>query len=106
MFLAVAQRIANADDEDGAKLLRSLRFPLFGGSVRIHLEQLLGMDEGDVVGQGRGDVRIPIIDQRLDLLQEGVELAHGLLQEVQVAILRADGLLPIPLIYIERVEVV
>ena len=64
------------------------------------------MDEGDVVGQGRGDVRIALIDQCLDLLQEGIELAHGLLQEVQVAILRTDGLLPIPLIYIERVEIV
>ena len=64
------------------------------------------MNESDIFGQGRGDVRIAIIDQRLDLLQEGIKLAHGLLQEVQVAILRTDGLLPIPLIYIERVEVV
>ena len=69
VLLAVGQFAADTDDEDCAELLGCLRLAFARADAGIHAEQFLGVDERDVVGQGRRDVRIIVIDHHLDFFQ-------------------------------------
>ena len=51
--LAVGEGGADADDKDGSVAADGLEFALFRRQRGVGLEQLLGMDEGDVFRQAR-----------------------------------------------------
>ena len=70
------------------------------------LKQLLGVHKGHILGQSRSDVWIVGIDFSLCLTQGAVYLIHRSLQICQIAVLSAYGLLPVPLVHIERVQIV
>ncbi len=106
MFLAVAQLGTDAHDKHGSVLTADGVLALLGRKVRIELAQLLAVDEEDILRQERLDRRISLADHELRTENGAVDFLHDFLQELDVAVLLADHALPVPLVDIERVQVV
>lgn len=104
--LAVGEGGADADDKDGSVAADGLEFALFRRQRGVGLEQLLGMDEGDVFRQARRDVREIFIDHQLGGFDGLVNFSDDVFEEADVAVGVGDGALPVPLVNVERVEVV
>ena len=106
--LAAAQRPADLHQEGGAVLLDKGVLALLGGQGGVEVFQLLAGDEGDA-GAVEG--------QLFQLGEHGVQVhlggahrrhdaPHHAFQVVEVAVLLTDDLFPVPLVHIDRVEVV
>ena len=108
MGLAGAQRRADADDKGGAMLLQIGVFPLLGRHLRVSILQLLGGDKADLplqLGQD-GKLGIDGLHGILGVADGADDVHHRQLQIVQVPVLRQDHLFPVPLIHIDRVQVI
>ena len=70
------------------------------------LQQLLGLQERDSLGQYGRDVRIEFVNLLLDGFHRLVDRFDGRFQEVQVALFGAHRAFPVPLVDVERVDVV
>ena len=79
---------------------------LLGREGGVAFEQLLGVDEVDILGKHRLQLRKLDVEFVLGNLNRLVDASHGLFQKGYGALLGADDLLPIPLVDINRVEVV
>src|ERR1035438_9907853 len=49
--IAIGERPSNADDEDGGILLQDGGFALFAGEIGIQIEDLFGVQEGELLGE-------------------------------------------------------
>ena len=82
--------------------------PLLGGEVGPEVLQILGGDEGDLRvhrGQG-GELGEDRAQGVLGLADTGDDGAHRVLEEVHCAVPGGDDLLPVPLVHIDRVDIV
>ena len=104
--LAVRELTPDTDNKDRPILLRHTVLTLLGGQGRVFPGQLFGVEEGNLLGQNRRNVRIAFVGVGLDFAQDTVYRADNLLQEGQVTLLGAHGTLPVPLVHVQRVEVV
>ena len=76
------------------------------GQVGIQVLQLLGGDEAHIAGQVHRELRefdLQCLVGDVDGVGDG---AHDALQEFRAALFAGDDLLPVPLVHIDRVEVV
>ena len=106
MRLAVRKGRADPDHEYGAVSPYDLVLALFRFFAGIQVEQLLRMDEMDLLGQRRNQLReldVQFVFGHFDRL---VDTAHRLFQESDVALFARDHLLPIPLVDVQRMDIV
>ena len=106
MTRAVGEGAADAANEDGAVASGSLTLALLGAEIGELRAKFLGVHKGDLAGQRGRDVREGAVRHGLGSQQGAVDAADDVVKEVHRAILRADGALPVPLIDVERVDVV
>ena len=106
MTRAVGEGAADAANEDSAVATRGLSLTLLGAEVRELRAKLLGVHKGDLAGQRGRDVREGLMRHGLGGQQGAVDAADDVREELHRAILRADSSLPVPLIDVERVDVV
>ena len=106
MGLAALQLVADAHDEH--RLIESTNsvFPLLGGQVGPGVLQLLRGDEENIVGQGEIHTGELIAGGAGGLLESTVDLLDGLDQIFLGALFLGDDLFPVPLVHIDRVQVV
>ena len=90
----------------GACSFTQSRLALAGRQLGVALQQFLRVDEGDLLGQERPDVRVTLVDELLGALEDRVELADDLLEELHVPVRAGDDALPVPLVDVDRVGVV
>ena len=102
----IGKRSADAYDEDGAVLPR--RLPLTGGCVQVGVlcKQVLAVDEGDLLGQARLYALIGLVDEELGALDCAVDLPDRLLELLQIPLIWSDHLLPVPLVDVDRMDLV
>ena len=103
--LTVAERTADADDEHGALLAHDGIFTLLGGERGIKLAQRFGVDEGNLFGQLRLQLRETLAHQIFGALHGGIDRTNHFLEEFHGAIFGANHALPVPLVDIERMQV-
>ena len=82
------------------------RFAFARTFVGILTEQFFGVDERYFLRQSRSDVREAVIDVLFDFAYNGIDLFHRGFQIVERAVLGSYGFLPVPLVYVERMQVV
>ena len=105
---AALQGLADLHKEDGAVLTGDRIFPLFGGHVRVGVLQLLGGDESHIgVEEGvLAQLRIHGPQGHLGGADAGHDSLDHTFQILQGPVLRANHLLPVPLVHIDAVQVV
>ena len=83
-------------------------FTLLGGELRVHVLELLGGDEAHALFKLRqhGKLRVNGLHGALGVADGGDNVHDGGLEVIQVPVLRQDDLLPVPLVDVDRVEVV
>lgn len=86
MLLAIAKLATNAHDEHGAMLLADGILALLRSHVRVHLTQLLRVDEENVLREERLDGRVRLADIELSAENGAVDLAHNLFQEGDITL--------------------
>ena len=101
-----AQLVADLHDADGSLGPGDDVLPLLGGLFGEPGLQLLGGDEINIVGQDLFNIIIADRHVFLGLSEDPVDIAHDVLEGVQSAVLFADDLFPVPLVHIDRVDVV
>ncbi len=108
MGLAGLQRPADTHEECGGVLPHPEILPLLGGQVRPAVLQLLTGDEGHLpVQRGQGSQLGEYRAQGgLGVRQGSHDGGDGGLQIVRVAVPGGDDLLPVPLVHVDRVNVV
>ena len=106
VLLSVGEFAADADDEDGTIGLTDGILALLRCLVGIHTQQFLGMDEVNLLRQEGLNLGIGLAHQILRPADGCVDALHDILQEGQRAVFPADDGLPVPLVYIERVQIV
>ena len=106
MPLPVGKFAADADEEQRAVFAGRRLLALLGRQRGELLQQLLGLQERDSLGQYGRDVRIEFVNLLLDGFHRLVDRFDGRFQEVQVALFGAHRAFPVPLVDVERVDVV
>ena len=106
MFLSVGEFSADADDEHGAVLAADGILALMGCEVGIALEEFLAVDEVDLARQEGLYLRVALAHQIFGAEHGRVDTAHHIAQEGHGALAARDDRLPVPLVHIERVDVV
>ena len=104
--LAVGQLAADAHQEGNGMFPHEKILPLLGGLVRIKIQQLLRGDERDLPGQLGMQLGIAAVDNQRSVADAAHDLPHRVLQGIQVAGLRGDDPLPVPLIHVDGMQVV
>ena len=104
--LAVRQLAADADEEQRAVFPCGGLLALLGRERGKLPQQLFGLDERDPFGQNGRDVRVEFVDLLFDGFHRLVDRFDDPFQEAEVALLGAHRALPVPLIDVERVDVV
>ena len=104
--LAALQLVADAHDKDRSLFLADGVLPLLGSEIGPAVLQLLGGDEEDLLRQGEIHTGKFIAGRPRRLLDGIVDVPHGLHQVFGGALLLGDDLFPVPLVHIDRVEVV
>ena len=106
MRLPVFQFIPDLHDTDGTFRFGYVVFPFLWRVIREHLSQLAGGHEENIVGQDLLDVIVMDSHILLSLAQHFVYIADSFFQSVQGACLFWNDFFPVPLVHIDRVDVV
>ena len=104
--LSVGQFAADADQEQRAVFAGRRLLALLGRQRGELLQQLLGLEERDPLGQDGRDVGIKFVNLLLDGLHRLVYRFDGRFQEAEVALFGTHRALPVPLVDVERMDVV
>ena len=96
----VTQFTSDADDKYRAVFLSNEVFAFFRGLVRIHIQQFLSMDEVDVMGKERSDLRIGFTYHVFRAAHSGIDAGYDAFQEFYVTLFGGDNPFPVPLVYI------
>ena len=103
---AALQRAADLLDEHGAVLARDHVLALLRREVRVAVLELLLGDEEHIAAQLRrkaGELPLQLVERAADRADDP---AHRILEELGRAHLAVDHLFPVPLVDVDRVEVV
>ena len=106
VLLSVAQLSADTLNEHGAIFLADGILTLLRSLVRIHIEQILCMDEMNLLRQEWLELRIVLASEELGAEDGGIDAANDVLKECDGAVSLGNHSLPVPLVYIERVEII
>ena len=106
VLLAIAQLTSDTNHKYGTVLLTDGILALFWRLVGIHLQQFLSVYKVYLLGQERLYLRISLAGKILRATDGGIYALYYVLQECQCAVFLAYHGLPVPLVYIQRVQVV
>ena len=106
VLLAVRQLRADADDKHRTILLADGILALLGRERGVALQELLRVDERDLLGQEGFDLRVGLADVIFGAQNSAVDALNDALEVLHRAAILGHHTLPIPLIDIERVEVI
>ena len=106
MRLTIRQLSADTYNKDGSIGLGNQILTLLYGLVRIHTQQLLGMDEVNLLGQERLQLTVAFTNEELRTQDRSIDSLYDILQALQCSVFLPDNSLPVPLIHIERMQVV
>ena len=106
MFFAVGQFAADADHEDRPVFAGRFRLAFPRRQRRIHFQQVFALDEPDGLRKDRRDVRIDLIHFAFHAANYTVNFSNDLFQEIEVALFGRHGAFPIPLIHVDRMQVI
>ena len=106
MLLAIRQASADANHEHSTHLLADGILALLRREGGVALQQLLGMNEVNLLGQERLQLRVGLAHQVFRTANGSIDAVHHILQECQRAVFLTDHCLPVPLVHIQRVQVV
>ena len=106
MFLAVRESAADPYDENGTVSSSRLGLALGRCPMRELPEQLFGLDENDLLWQDRRNVAVCFVYPPFLTADHTVNSANDPLEEFEIAVFCADCPFPIPLIDINRMDVV
>ena len=106
MRLAGLQLAADLHEEDRVMLAHDGVFALLGGLVGVAVLQLLRGDEIHVALELRVQAREGDAQRVVRLADRADDVAHGALEIVHGAVFSGDDLFPVPLVNVDRVEVV
>ena len=106
VLLTITQFTADTNHKYSTILLADSILTLLGRLTRIHLHQLLCMHKMYLLRQEWLDLWIGLTSQILCTADSSVDTLHDILQECQSAILLTDYSLPVPLVHVQRVQVV
>ena len=110
MRVTIRQRPPDAVDEDRGILLEDLGLARLSRKVRIALENLLGVQEGQLLGK-LGVLRISqlgkgLVQEDLGPLERGPDPLDDRREEVEISVAVGDHPLPVPLIDVGTVVVI
>ena len=103
---AVGQFAADADHEDRPVFAGRFRLAFPRRQRRIHFQQVFALDEPDGLRKDRRDVRIDLIHFAFHAANYTVNFSNDLFQEIEVALFGRHGAFPIPLIHVDRMQVI
>ena len=103
---AVRQSAADADDENRPVFLAVFRLTLFGRQGRILFVHLFGCNKRNLFRQKRRNNRELGADRLFACDDAGVNLLDGRLEGFDVAFFRKDDLAPVPLVNVERMDII
>ena len=106
VLLAGAERFADLHDKAGRVRFGVLVLALGGREIGIHVLQLLTRDEGYVAAQMGAQLREFPFQLVAGHADGRYDAPHGVLEIVEIAVLLADDLFPVPLVHIDRVDIV
>jgi len=106
VLLAVAQLSADTDHEYSSVLLADGILTLFRCFVGIHLQQFLGMYKVNLLWQEWLYLRISLAGKVFSTTNSGIYALYYILKECQSTVFLTNNGLPVPLINIQRVQVV
>ena len=106
MRLAGFQLAADLHQEDRVVLAQDGVFALLRRLAGVHVLQLLRRDEEDLAVELRMQARERNAERIVRLADGADDVAHAALEVRLVAVLAGDDLLPVPLVDVNRVEVV
>ena len=106
MALAIAQLASDADDKYRSALLADGILALLGTERGVALQQLLGVNEGNLLGQEGANLRISLADVVLGAQDCSIDALNDALEVLHRATRLGHHTLPVPLVDVERVEVV
>ena len=106
MGLTGLERAADLHDEDRAVFFGGRVLPLLGGEGGVFVLELLARNEGDLFRQVAFEAGELVGKGLLRLAERLHDLAHGILQRFGAPLFAGDDLLPVPLVDVDRVEIV
>ena len=106
MLFSGSQLITNLLNENRLVKLGDSVLPLFRRTVGIHILKLLGRHKFDMIRQISSDIFILIGHIILRYFQSLIYGLYDQLQILPVSVFLIDNLLPIPLVYINGMDVV
>ena len=106
VLLAIRQASADANHKYRTHLLADGILALLRREGGVALQQLLGMNEVNLLGQERLQLRVGLAHQVFRTANGSIDAVHHILQECQRAVFLTDHCLPVPLVHIQRVQVV
>ena len=106
MRLAVRELVTDLHEADGTLFPGDPVLALLGIAVRIHGLELAGRDEEDVMRQQLFNIVITDRHVLFRLAEHAVDVLHDSLEGIERAVFPADDLFPVPLVDVDRVDVV
>ena len=106
MLFAVRQFATDTDDKHGTIFLADSILALLRCLVRIELQQVLCMDKSNLLWQERLQLRISLTGEILRAADGSINTLHHILQISHRTLLACDDGLPVPLVHIQRVQIV
>ena len=92
--------------ENGTVLLGEFPLALVRTELRIGVLKFLCAHKGDLIRQEWLDIIVALCHMTFGLFERLIDLAHMITQSLCISLLLGDDLLPVPLVDIDRVEVV
>src|SRR5574344_429227 len=106
MLFTIAQFASDADYEHSAVFLADSILTLFRRLIRIHLQQVLTVDESNLLRQERFNLWISLTGKIFCSADGSVDTFHHILQVSDSAVILGDYSFPVPLVHVKRVQVV
>ena len=106
VLLAVRQPSTDANHEHRSPLLADGILTFLRRQSRVALQQFLGMDKVNLLRQKRLQLLVRLAHQILRTTYGGIDAPHHVLQECQRAVLTTYHRLPVPLVHIQRMQVI
>ena len=106
MLLTITQLTTNTLYEYCAIFLADSILSLFRSHIRIHIKQILRMNKMNLFWQERLQLWIMLTGEIFSTADSSINATHHVFQEYQAAVFLLDHSLPIPLVNIQRVEII
>ena len=106
MFFTGFQHASDLFDEDSFFFFRDGVFPFLWRLVRIQILQFLRCDEEDLIGKVCPQITVQSVNVVVEIFQRVVQCRNCFLQIFFCSVFLRDDFFPVPLIHIDRMEIV